>query len=222
MRRGCAVRPAHPRRSAFSARSPRIRSAPVSLADTCIHTTPPAPRPIRVPSPRCAPHGTGTALRPPRTPRSTTRCTRSTCAPSGPCRATARARRTSASRRSRTAAGTAPSGSSYTGGSGWNSSAWQQSDSWQPSYTPQPSYSYAYAGQGADSPGCSRRAAEPDRDDAHPGGPAARSAPGVLTPGPDYFFLCWAPRFSRTRTEMWIGVPSNPNSSRSRRSMKRR
>ncbi|GHI84637.1 hypothetical protein ACWGF3_39665 [Streptomyces xanthophaeus] len=44
-------------------------------------------------------------------------------------------------------------GSSYTGGSGWNSSAWQQSDSWQPSYTPQPSYSYAYAGQGADSPG---------------------------------------------------------------------
>lgn len=34
-----------------------------------------------------------------------------------------------------------------------------------------------------------------------------------------YFFL---PRFSRTRTEMWIGVPSKPNSSRSRRSMKRR
>ncbi|MEU9374928.1 hypothetical protein AB0D94_14300 [Streptomyces sp. NPDC048255] len=46
-------------------------------------------------------------------------------------------------------------GSSYGGGtgSGWNGSAWQQSDSWQPSYTPQPSYSYAYAGQGAESPG---------------------------------------------------------------------
>ncbi len=37
---------------------------------------------------------------------------------------------------------------------------------------------------------------------------------------PRYFLF--APRFSRTRTEMWIGVPSKLNSSRRRRSMKRR
>lgn len=40
-----------------------------------------------------------------------------------------------------------------------------------------------------------------------------------------YFYCCYfffVPRFSRTRTEIWIGVPSKPNSSRSRRSTKRR
>ncbi len=36
---------------------------------------------------------------------------------------------------------------------------------------------------------------------------------------PGHFFR---PRFSRTRTDMWIGVPSKPNSSRSRRSTNRR
>ncbi|CAM5712190.1 ribosome biogenesis GTPase Der [Streptomyces] [Streptomyces violaceorubidus] len=45
-----------------------------------------------------------------------------------------------------------------------------------------------------------------------------------LQQGADYYassFLAHL-RFSRTRTEMWIGVPSKLNSSRSRRSMKRR
>lgn len=45
---------------------------------------------------------------------------------------------------------------------------------------------------------------------------------GLDQTGDYFFFLYWAPRFSRTRTEMWIGVPSKPNSSRRRRSMKRR
>lgn len=50
--------------------------------------------------------------------------------------------------------------------------------------------------------------------------PSPYVAVGVprLAPVP-YFFL---DRFSRTRTEMWIGVPSKPNSSRSLRSTKRR
>lgn len=51
------------------------------------------------------------------------------------------------------------------------------------------------------------------------GGPRRRGPPFTSYRW-GYFFL--EPRFSRTRTEMWIGVPSKPNSSRSRRSMKRR
>ena len=52
------------------------------------------------------------------------------------------------------------------------------------------------------------------------GRPAARPLSGPYGPGARrYFFLL---RFSRTRTEMWIGVPSKLNSSRSRRSTKRR
>ncbi len=52
------------------------------------------------------------------------------------------------------------------------------------------------------------------------GGPPSEPGGPPFTAYGRYFFF--APRFSRTRTEMWIGVPSKPNSSRSRRSMKRR
>ncbi|GHH74939.1 hypothetical protein GCM10018793_17030 [Streptomyces sulfonofaciens] len=48
---------------------------------------------------------------------------------------------------------------------------------------------------------------------AHPPAPGAGAGAG---PNPRHFLR---PRFSRTRTETWIGVPSKPNSSRSRRSM---
>lgn len=51
------------------------------------------------------------------------------------------------------------------------------------------------------------------------GGPRKRGPPFTSYRRCYFFFV---PRFSRTRTEMWIGVPSKPNSSRSRRSMKRR
>ncbi len=56
------------------------------------------------------------------------------------------------------------------------------------------------------------------RPGAVAGAARACAAAWRLTPG--RYFL--RPRFSRTRTEMWIGVPSKPNSSRSRRSTKRR
>ncbi|MEF2525837.1 hypothetical protein [Streptomyces sp. CS62] len=124
-------------------------------------------------------------------------------------------------------------GGSYTTGTAaygasWSGSGWQP-EPWQPPYAPapapaapQPSYAYAGGSAAAGLHRVRRRAAAPDRDAAHPGGPAARSAPGLLTPRRRYFFLCWPPRFSRTRTEMWIGVPSKPNSSRRRRSMNRR
>lgn len=53
---------------------------------------------------------------------------------------------------------------------------------------------------------------------------AGRPRPAALPPGLSRRRGCYLlrPRFSRTRTEMWIGVPSKPNSSRSRRSTKRR
>jgi hypothetical protein len=69
----------------------------------------------------------------------------------------------------------------------------------------------ARAGAESDAPAHERAASRPWE--------AALSLRLLLLPSSYFFF---APRLSRTRTEIWIGVPSKPNSSRSRRSMKRR
>ncbi len=72
---------------------------------------------------------------------------------------------------------------------------------------------------GTDPPLSAPRAAAPPPPPPPP--PDGESGAGMASTARRRRYLL-RPRFSRTRTEICSGVPSKPNSSRSRRSMKRR